>query len=143
MYNGSNGTINKIFGVNTQGAYIKGEVRASSGEIAGWKIDQNSLSNGSTALYSSDQSNAKTIADELRSDWRLIAGNGFGVTSSGSLYLSGGKLGPFTLNKDGIYVQSTSTEKNYLSVQALSGGNPYVKTDIRPDGIHIGYSVLY
>lgn len=97
-------TLGSTFGVD-----LTGKVYAQSGHIGGFNLNSTSLSTSEPTaeaetspdyicLCSGDLLEGKSIASSKnKKDWRIIAGNNFGVDSSGILYASAGKIGNFTL----------------------------------------------
>lgn len=108
------------FGVDTsgtlyaKGAKIAGEIKATSGEIGGWKIGTNltykqtdSLSYGSnnTALIApAGTSGEYTYGSLKQSGWVLGIGSGFGVDNKGHLEASDIKITGGQLNINGNFV---------------------------------------
>lgn len=108
MWNGTQGAITAdnptggaVFAIyNDKGTHklaVKGHIEAESGNIAGWKIDSNSLTKGTFGtngihLYSQEHY-AKEAFGEEDKNWMLGIGSNFGVTNDGVLYAKAGKIG--------------------------------------------------
>ena len=87
-----------------------GYFKSTTGNIGGWHVTSSSLSNGNVKLYSADQGTNNQTAiggSEARQDWRIVAGDKFGITKDGSLYASALKLGDGALGSDGIFLSTT------------------------------------
>lgn len=126
--NGWNFTAGTNFGVRTDSNGIS-EFYASKGKIGGFTIDSNSISHGtlgSSGLYlGNGTTTSLNIAGSGRkTNWRLVAGNSFGVDNDGNLYAnylyaSGGKIGDFNIQGGGLWVTKgdiTNHTSNYSKV---------------------------
>lgn len=113
---GSNG---KLYATNAE---ITGKITAQSGTIGGWKIDDDSLyyytddtvpqvgTANSVFLFPEGSSTKKSIggSPSTTNGWVFTAGNGFGVTRSGSVYANNGKIGGVTLSGGNIYAYNNT-----------------------------------
>lgn len=82
----------KIFGVNKNGAYVNGEIRATSGVIGGYTIEDGYLSsNGQT--WNGTNSDGICLSPN-----GIQCGKNFKVTMSGDLEAKSGKFGSLTVN---------------------------------------------
>lgn len=131
----TSGTSITAFSVNGQGAMV-----CTSGEIAGWAIRDGTLYSGAgdnkVTLYSRDlynNENAITIGNSgERKDWRIIAGNNFGVTSDGSLYAS-------AANITGTITATSGSIANQLDFSATGiTGKAYYHNDSSRKRINVG-----
>lgn len=113
---------------NTFGIDQSGYITASTGKIGGWKLNANSFSvdkdfiidNVPTTTYdyivfsNGELSSSKKVLDRDSTDWNMVIGNSFGITSGGSLYSSSatiaeGVLGPFSLDENGLNYEKNQT----------------------------------
>lgn len=126
--NGWNFTAGTNFGVRTDSNGIS-EFYASKGKIGGFTIDSNSISHGtlgSSGLYlGNGTTTSLNIAGSGRkTNWRLVAGNSFGVDNDGNLYANGGKIGDFSITEGALKVSSGtwhSTSGNYKKTELAAG----------------------
>ena len=121
------------FGVASDGtlsatnAYISGQIDAGSGTIggtSGWQISGGKLysNNGGSqvGLYSSDLVEAESIAGSPeQKNWRIIAGNNFGVDSTGGVYAKLGKISGWNINQYGIFAGDADTTNRLGNVTAI------------------------
>jgi hypothetical protein len=117
--------------------YIKGHIEAESGSIAGWSIGTSSItkgdlgSNGSFHMYTGSYGTGSLFGASGNQSWAMGIGENFGVTSGGTLYAKGlvinntnfsvtsggsmtakdGKIGPWTLNMDGLEYSNWWSDK--------------------------------
>lgn len=81
----------------------------SGGQIAGWTIEGNSLKSGAVGIYSLHPEIDVTIGNVTSRNWRIIAGNSFGVTREGqvsvnNIDISGGSFEMKTNNNTYIRI---------------------------------------
>lgn len=92
-------------------AYFNGTLVSSSGKIGGFSLSENSIQNGSWAqsggvlICTGTNSYASIGGSDSINGWCFTAGNTFGVTKTGELYATSGKIGEF--NIDSKYLQSS------------------------------------
>ena len=124
----------KIFGVDKGGAYVNGEVRATSGTIGGYTIKDGCLcTNGQT--WDGTNSNGIYLGPE-----GIQCGKSFKVDMSGNLEATSGKFGSLTIN-----TKTQQVTGNYYgdlggcggSVSGLSGSVSGI-TGSLSTGINVG-----
>lgn len=115
------------YGLYADNVYLNGTIVSNSGTIGGFKIDNNSLNNGTwgtdkSVLVCTGTNIAKAVGgSSVINGWCFTAGSKFGVTTSGDLYASNanisgkvtsdnitatsGSIGSFKL--DSTYLQSS------------------------------------
>ena len=109
---------NKIFGVKKSGAYVNGEIRATSGVIGGYTIEDGYLSsNGQTW-------NGTNSSGICLSPSGIQCGKNFKVNMSGDLEAKSGKFGSLTITNGTQQVSGTyygGLSECGGSVSSLSG----------------------
>ena len=107
------------YGLYADNVYLNGTIISNSGTIGGFKLDSNSLHNGTwgtdkSVLVCTGTSSAKAVGGSASiSGWCFTAGSKFGVTTSGDLYASNaiisgkvtsssGTIGGFTISQYNI-----------------------------------------
>ncbi len=107
------------YGLYADNVYLNGTIISNSGTIGGFKMDFNSLTNGTwgtdkSVLVCTGTNSAKAVGGSSAiSGWCFTAGSKFGVTTSGDLYASNanisgivtsenGKIGGFTISQYNI-----------------------------------------
>lgn len=124
----------KIFGVDKGGAYVNGEIRATSGTIGGYTIKDGCLcTNGQT--WDGTNSNGIYLGPE-----GIQCGKSFKVDMSGNLEATSGKFGSLTIN-----TKTQQVTGNYYgdlggcggSVSGLSGSVSGI-TGSLSTGINVG-----
>lgn len=118
--------IGTTFGV-TQG----GAMYATSGYIAGWNIQPGYINSGATYLYSSAQSSQTSAGGSSSSAWRIKIGDNFGVTSSGHMACTSGKIGGWIIGSSGI-TYGKSTESTFAGL--YTGTSPKTTIGTHEDG---------
>lgn len=101
-----NGTTVKCvgYGLYADNVYLNGTIMSQSGSIGGFKIDNNSLTNGgwgvdNSVMICTGTSGSKAIGgSDAINGWCFSAGSKFGVTKIGNVYATGGKIGGFTIS---------------------------------------------
>lgn len=99
------------YGLYSDNAFLKGTIIATSGTIGGFTLSTNSIQNGTfgqdgSVMMCLGSSNSASIGDSGNiSGWTFTAGSKFGVTKSGAMYATSGKIGGF--NIDDTYLQSS------------------------------------
>lgn len=110
------------YGLYADNVYLNGTIVSNSGTIGGFKIDNNSLHNGTwgtdkSVLVCTGTNIAKSVGGSSTiNGWCFTAGSKFGVTTNGDLYASNanisgtitsekGSIGSFKL--DSTYLQSS------------------------------------
>lgn len=92
-------------------AYFSGTLVSSSGKIGGFSLSKNSIQNGSLAqsggvlICTGTNSSASIGGSDSINGWCFTASNTFGVTKTGALYATSGKIGGFKI--DSTYLQSS------------------------------------
>ena len=125
-------------GLTAVGATVTGVITANTGYIggtSGWTIASQQLSSGTLAsdnsmyLATKNLGNNTSIAERSGSDWRLTVGSKFGVTNTGAIYSTGGKIGGWTIDTTKIYSgthstwDSTAEDGLYLGNDGIAGGS--------------------
>ena len=125
-------------GLTAVGATVTGVITANTGYIggtSGWTIASQQLSSGTLAsdnsmyLATKNLGNNTSIAERSGSDWRLTVGSKFGVTNTGAIYSTGGKIGGWTIDSTKIYSgthstwNSTAEDGLYLGNDGIAGGS--------------------
>ena len=124
-----------LFGIDTTGklyassAVISGDITANTGYIggtSGWTIASQQLSSGtlgadnSLFLATKNMGSNTSIAGRSGSDWRFTVGSKFGVTNTGALYTTSGKIGKWNISLNGLYFGGATPDDT--SVVLLPGG---------------------
>lgn len=104
------------FKVDTDGlltaanAVIWGTIYASAGTIGGWILNGNMMYSSSNApaadnifMMPSGTTSSYTIAGQASTGWVFTSGNTFGVTKTGGVYATSGKIGGMTITASSIY----------------------------------------
>ena len=92
-------------------AYFSGTLVSSSGKIGGFSLSENSIQNGalgqsgSVLICTGTNSSASIGGSNSINGWCFTASNTFGVTKTGALYATSGKIGSFSI--DSTYLQSS------------------------------------
>lgn len=117
------------YGLYADNVYLNGTIISNSGQLGGFKIGANNLSNGAwgtdkSVLMSIGTTENKAIGGSSAiSGWCFTAGSKFGVTTSGNLYASNanisgtinaskGTIGGFNITDSSLYTGSKSTFDN-------------------------------
>lgn len=112
LTNAGLGTVNGItpsgWGLYAQNAFLWGAVVSTEGQIGGFTIGENTLSNGtfassggvfmSTGYTATSSQKIGGSAGSLT--WAYTAGNTFGVTTAGAIYATSGKIGGFSIDSN-------------------------------------------
>lgn len=136
-----------------------GEVYATSGKIAGWKIADTYLASGSATapgsniLYLSPSGTATSynIANQSKTGWMITAGTTFGVNKDGGVYTTSGKIGPWELSatyiRNGSITSATNTSVAgvYLGSDGLniSNGTAATTSYITKTAVNIGNKLTW
>ena len=121
---GGNASTGWVFTSGTTFGVTKaGGVYATSGQIGGFSIGATKLSNGtlgsdSSLFMGTTNLGSAKIADNTTDAWRLTVGSHFGVTNTGAVYATAGKIGGFTIDSNSIY---NGTFGNSGSVMMCTG----------------------
>ena len=124
-------------GVNLTGAItatsgsFTGTITANDGYIGGtngWKIETNKLYNGTLGAADSMylgtiNLGTATIAGDNLSNWRLTVGPNFGVTNTGALYCTLGKIGGWTITSNALYNGTNSMTSTTVGTFIGNGTN--------------------
>lgn len=117
------------YGLYADNVYLNGTIISNSGQLGGFKIGANNLSNGTwgtdkSVLMSIGTTENKAVGGSSAiSGWCFTAGSKFGVTTSGDLYASNanisgtinaskGTIGGFNITDNSLYTGSKSTFDN-------------------------------
>ena len=167
MYVGTDGINNyasnsqyvRIYGgkIYAQGADIAGKITASSGSIAGWRIESTYLASGEATspaanillLSPSGTSSSYTVAGQAKTGWMITAGTTFGVNKDGGVYATSGKIGGFDIGTSNIRngnitgANNTSVAGVYLGTDGLniSGGSAASTAYIYKNGSNISVNI--
>lgn len=97
------------YGLYADNVYLNGTIISNSGQLGGFKIGTNNLSNGTwgtdkSVLMSTGTTENKTVGGSSAiSGWCFTAGSKFGVTTNGDLYASNANIsGTITSEKGSI-----------------------------------------
>lgn len=121
------------YGLYADNVYLNGTIISNSGTIGGFKLDANSLHNGTwgtdkSVLVCTGTDTAKSVGGSSTiNGWCFTAGSKFGVTTSGDLYASNanisgtitsekGKIGSFNL--DSMFLQSSDETVGLSATEA-------------------------
>lgn len=96
------GNGSEVFGVDKDGAYVNGEIRASSGKIGNWDINSNYLSYNGQTWGGTNTSGAYIGQSGIQ------LGKNFKVDMSGNLTAARGTFGSLSVDSDGSTVGSYS-----------------------------------
>ena len=107
LTNAGLGTVNSItptgWGLYAQNAYLWGAIVSTEGQIGGFTIGETTLKNGdlggTTSVFMSTGASSATVigGSSGTNTWAFAASDKFGVTTSGGLYSTSGKIGGFTI----------------------------------------------
>ena len=133
------------FGVTTSGklyannAKISGNITATTGKIGNWNIESPTNNTFGGALYTDNYSfgsgvvlspgytppsGVSTTILDADKTWAFIAGDSFGVTTSGELYADAAHLSGLTVTSDKIeYSGSTYAQVTSTGLKIYNGGN--------------------
>lgn len=138
------------YGLYADNVYLNGTIISNSGQLGGFKIGANNLSNGTwgtdkSVLMSIGTTESKAIGGSFAiSGWCFTAGSKFGVTTSGDLYASNanisgtinaskGTVGGFNIDSNAIYAGTDSitskTQGIYIGTDGIrqyTSDNAYV-----------------
>ena len=123
-------------GVNLTGAItatsgsFTGTVTANDGYIGGtngWKIETNKLYNGTLGAADSMylgtiNLGTATIAGDNLFNWRFTVGSNFGVTNTGALHCTLGKIGGWTITSNALYNGTDSMSSTTVGTYIGTGG---------------------
>ena len=140
------------YGLYADNVYLNGTIISNSGQLGGFKIGANNLSNGiwgtdKSVLMSIGTTENKAIGGSSAiSDWCFTAGSKFGVTTSGDLYASNanisgtinaskGTIGRFNITDTYLITGSDDTCTGMGENQAFWAGS----NDSNNAPFHVGY----
>ena len=154
------------YGLYADNVYLNGTIISNSGTIGGFKIDNNSLNNGTwgtdkSVLVCTGTNTAKAVGGSSAiNGWCFTAGSKFGVTTNGDLYASNanisgivtsenGKIGtgssaPFRVDHDGTLtatnasITGTITSDNITATGGNIGGWVITSDDIQGSNTYDG-----
>lgn len=113
----------KQFGVDKAGnlyasnVNISGVINATSGQIGGWNLENNNPSTYGGALYTGnfgesggifitpEFTSEKSIGGAIDKNWTIVAGNKFGITTDGAVYMNDINIGG--LREDNLKITTT------------------------------------
>lgn len=96
-------------------AYFSGTLVSSSGKIGGFSLSENSIQNGSLGqsggvlICTGTNSSASIGGSNSINGWCFTAGNTFGVTKTGELYASSGKIGGCSITNGVLSITNASS----------------------------------
>lgn len=102
-------------------AYFSGTLVSSSGKIGGFSLSENSIQNGSWAqsggvlICTGTDSYASIGGSDSINGWCFTAGNTFGVTKTGELYATSGKIGGCSISNGVLSI--TNATSRYASFE--------------------------
>lgn len=128
------------YGLYADNVYLNGTIISNSGTIGGFKIDNNSLNNGTwgtdkSVLVCTGTNIAKAVGGSSAiNGWCFTAGSKFGVTTNGDLYASNanisgtitsekGKIGKYTITGTSLWTGDGSTCSGIGGNQAFWAGS--------------------
>ena len=120
--------------LTAKGVDITGKITASSGSIAGWRIESSYLASGSATtpaanvllLSPSGTTNSYTIASQAKTGWMITAGTTFGVNKDGGIYATSGKIGGWDITASSIQTGNYNTASTmYFGTSGLSLGTTF------------------
>ena len=128
------------YGLYADNVYLNGTIISNSGTIGGFKIDDNSLNNGTwgtdkSVLVCTGTNIAKAVGGSSAiNGWCFTAGSKFGVTTNGDLYASNanisgtitsekGKIGKYTITGTSLWTGDGSTCSGIGGNQAFWAGS--------------------
>lgn len=136
-------------------AYFNGTLVSSSGTIGGFRLSENSIQNGtfgqsgSVLICTGTNSSASIGGSNSINGWCFTAGSTFGVTKTGALYSTSGKIGNWNISTDSLYVSNKTGMSANTSNYAFWAGesnskNGAVGTDAKFRVGHTGslYAIL-
>ncbi len=110
-------------------AYFSGTLVSSSGKIGGFSLSENSIQNGSLGqsggvlICTGTNSSASIGGSNSINGWCFTAGNTFGVTKTGELYASSGKIGGCSITNGVLSI--TNATSIYASFEGNGKTNSY------------------
>lgn len=126
-------------------AYFSGTLVSSSGKIGGFSLSENSIQNGSLGqsggvlICTGTNSYASIGGSDSINGWCFTAGNTFGVTKTGELYATSGKIGGCDIsngvlsitNATSLYAKFDGNGKTngYFHVATLKIVSSYINCD--------------
>ena len=126
-YLGSLGALNAVngetptgWGIYTDNGYFNGVIVSNSGKIGGFTIGSTDLYNGTLGAANSvwmstgTSGSANIGGSGSIANWAFTAGNTYGVTKSGALYATSGKIGGWTIGTNDL---STGTVGNQSGIK--------------------------
>lgn len=133
---------------NKFGVTNDGNLHASGGRIAGWTIDQDSISTGTivndpkvepetNAVRLCKTTYASKISGNELSYLRFNIGNKFGVTQDGTIYSKGAYMDDVHLNK--LYIGSNYVTLSYASIQVVTGATLNLTKSYTNNVVFSGY----
>lgn len=140
------------YGLYADNVYLNGTIISNSGQLGGFKIGTNDLSNGiwgtdKSVLMSTGTTENKAVGGSSAiSGWCFTAGSKFGVTTSGDLYASNanisgainatkGAIGRFNITDTYLITGNGDTCTGMGGNQAFWAGN----SDSNSAPFHVGY----
>lgn len=115
-----NGTSPTGWGIYTDNGYFSGVIVSHSGKIGGFTIGSTDLYNGTLGAANSvwmsigTSGSANIGGSGSIANWAFTAGNTYGVTKSGALYATSGKIGGWTIGTNDL---STGTVGNQSGIK--------------------------
>lgn len=110
-------------------AYFSGTLVSSSGKIGGFSLSENSIQNGSLGqsggvlICTGTNSSASIGGSDSINGWCFTASNTFGVTKTGELYATSGKIGGCSITNGVLSI--TNATSIYASFEGNGKTNSY------------------
>lgn len=108
----------------------QGELTANTGNIAGFKMDSNSIhketpGTSGSVMMCTGTTNSYTIAGKTQTGWCFTAGSTFGVDNTGHIYATAGNIGGFEITNNSIGIVDPRYDHDIYSVSSI--GSVYMK----------------
>lgn len=118
------------FGLFADNAYLKGVIYATAGVMGGWTISSdriyhtgNTPSSANTVLSPGGVSSTTAIGGSSGTNtWAFTIKNIFGITTSGALYSTSGKIGGWTIGTNNLHNGTTSMTNTTAGIYLGTGG---------------------
>ena len=117
--------------ITAKGVNLTGKITASSGSIAGWRIESTYLASGTSTspaanvllLSPAGTSSSYTVAGQAKTGWMITAGTTFGVNKDGGVYATNGIIGGFKIDSTAIHTNNVAITSNASNSIALSSAD--------------------
>ena len=135
------------------GVTNSGDIYASGGRIGKWTIANGSDeydgslhtaaktlgADGGIYLIPKGTTSSKSIAGRAGTDWVLACGSKFGVTNSGYIYASNGKIGPLNITTDKAYTGNSTAGVEISYGTVTHGGSASIYYYKVTQGGYVGW----